>query len=69
MNDMVEQFGIPNSGMSELANRSQQLVAIIFVKLTYSIHRVSKNKQNFFVITSSNFHQIRQFLAERWQIV
>jgi len=34
------------------------------------IHRVSKNKQNyFFVVTTSNFHQIRQFLAQRWQIV
>jgi len=31
------------------------------------LHRVSKNKQNYFFITTSNFHQIRQFLAQRWQ--
>jgi len=36
----------------------------------HHLHRVSiKNKQNYFVITMSNFHQIWQFLAQKWQTV
>jgi len=34
------------------------------------LHRVAKKTSKIiFVITTSNFHQIRQFLAQRWQIV
>jgi len=38
-------------------------------QLNTHIHRVSKTSKIIFVITTSNFHQIWQFLAQRWQIV
>jgi len=40
------------------------------VKVSWTeLHSVSKTSKIIFVITMSNFHQIWQFLAQRWQIV
>jgi len=33
------------------------------------IYRVSKKQAKLFLLTTSDFHRIRQFLAQRWQIV
>jgi len=34
-----------------------------------NLHYISKNSKIIFVITTSNLHQILQFLAQRWQTI
>jgi len=45
-------------------NQSSAAVSECTEKYNYTVSQ--KNKQNYFFITTSNFHQIRQFLAQRW---